>query len=89
MSGHDTVTLFINETATSDAGGDLEKNVGNLEGVESVEVAPPEQHGMGRGPSLTKMVTITYDPDATTPDALRARLEEMGYAVTVVSDQGI
>lgn len=87
MSQADTVALFINEVSTGGQAGGLEEAVGNLTGVQSVEVSKSEQHGMGPSPSLVKKAVITYDPDATNPQALRADLEDLGYAVTVVGDQ--
>ena len=88
MSQADAVTLFVNEAAMGGQAGELEKNIGNLSGVLSVEVSKPDQHGHGPSPSLVKRAVITYEPTQTNPQALRADLEDMGYAVTAVGEAG-
>ncbi len=89
MSQSDTVALFVNEAAMRSEAGDLEKNAGNLTGVLSVQVdSTPAQQNMGPQPSMVKRATITYDTTQTNPQALRAELEDLGYAVTAVGDVG-
>lgn len=80
MSQMDTVVLVVNETSSEGAEGDLERIVSNLAGVQSAELDRP---GIG---GLAREVRITYDPRATTPQALRADLEGMGYTVTAAHD---
>jgi copper chaperone CopZ len=88
MSQQDTVTLFVNEAAMGGEAGNLERNLGGLEGVRSVEVSGPDQPGTAPSPSLVKRATIAFDPQATNPQALRAALEDLGYAVTAVGELG-
>lgn len=87
MPQSDTVVLFVNEASTGGDAGNLESNIAGLDGVLSVEVGRPDQHGMGPSPSLVKRATIAYDVDVTNPQALRADLEDIGYAVTALGDQ--
>ncbi len=88
MSQEEKVVLFVNEAVAGGQAGDLEKNVGNLDGVLAVEVGHPDQHGMGPSPSLVKKVTISYDPTVTNPQDLRVELEDTGYAVTALGELG-
>ena len=82
----DTTTLFINEASHGPA-GELEKLLGNVDGVRAVELGPPDQHA-GEGPLMLKRATITYDTTATGPQALREHLEALGYTVTTLADVG-
>lgn len=84
----DTVALIVNEVSTGAEPADLEKTVGNLRGVRSVEVDKTPQHGMGPSPSLSKMVRVTFDAEVTNPEALRSDLETLGFAVTAVAETG-
>ena len=86
MSQTDTVTLYVNEVSSGGPADNLEQNLGNVPGVHSVEVGKTPQHGHGPSPSLVKQVTITFDPNVTTAQGLRASLEDLGYAVTVMGD---
>lgn len=84
----DTVALIVNEVSTGREPADLEKTVGNLRGVQRVEVGKTPQHGMGPSESLAKMVRVTFDAEVTNPQALRSDLETLGYAVTAVAESG-
>lgn len=88
MERTDSLTMFINEAAAGDEVGDVERNVGTLDGVLAVEVGPAEEQGDGDGPAMLKRAEITYDAARTDSVTLRSDLEGLGYAVTVLGDLG-
>ncbi|MDP9379243.1 MAG: hypothetical protein M3Q29_03685 [Chloroflexota bacterium] len=79
----DTVVMIVNEIVTGRPDGNLEADARTLTGVQAVDVTRP---GVG---GLARKVTITYDTGATNPLALRAELEEKGYAVTALQDSDV
>ncbi len=85
MSETDTVTLFVNESPMRGAAGDLEKTIGNLDGVRSVEVGTPDLQSE-EGPVMVKRATIGYDAEVTDPQSLREQLEGLGYVITMLAD---
>lgn len=87
MPEPETLTLFVNAAAADQPETDLEKLLGETDGVRAVEVGPPDPQ-TGAGPVAVHRLALTYDPDVTTPEALRARLETLGYIVTALPDLG-
>lgn len=87
MERTDNLTMFINEAAAGDGVGDVQRNVGSLDGVLAVAVGPADEEGDG-GPAMLKRAEITYDATRTDSATLRSDLEILGYAVTVLGDLG-
>lgn len=85
MSETDTTTLFVNEAPAEVSAGELAKDIGNLEGVTSVELGAPDSE-TGKGPLMVQRATITYDPRSTSPENLRASLQDLGYTITALSE---
>ncbi len=85
MSETDTTTLFVNEASTEAPAGELAKDIGNLEGVTSVELGAPDPE-TGKGPLMVQRATITFDPRSTSPENLRASLQDLGYTITALSE---
>lgn len=85
MSETETATLFVNESPMRGTASDLEKTIGNLDGVRSVELSAVDPQAQD-GPLMVKRVTIAYDARSTDPRALREHLEGQGYMVTMLAD---
>nr|MDQ3328940.1 hypothetical protein [Chloroflexota bacterium] len=87
MGQADTVTLFINEAGAGAAAGDLEKNIGGIDGVRAVELGTPDAES-DDAPLMVHRATITYDHAETTPRSIREQIQNIGYTVTMLSDVG-